>query len=334
MSDAVWRGRSVLVTGGTGLLGGWLVSALLDRGAHIVSLVRDGVPGSRLVQEPRRDQVTTVYGALQDFGLLRRTLAEYDIKTVFHLAAQAIVSTARLDPLTTLETNVQGTWNVLEAARLAGQPQVIVASSDKAYGTPRELPYFENHPLEGRYPYDVSKSCADLIATMYSRTYGLPVAIARCANLFGGGDLNFSRIIPDAIRSTLRGEPCVIRSDGRFVRDFIYVKDAATAYLRLAEHLASRPDLSGEAFNFGLETRMTVLDVLHRILALMKRTDLQPVIQNTAAYEIREQYLSCEKARQLLGWQPTYSLEEALVETIDWYRKHLGTDRRKAATLA
>jgi CDP-glucose 4,6-dehydratase len=318
-------------------MGSWLLQRLVDQGADIVALVRDGAPRSIAVERGLLNQVSTVHGDLDDFNLIRRSLSEYSIDTVFHLAAQPLVGVAKLDPLTTLETNIRGTWNILEAARLCGARQVVIASSDKAYGASEDLPYLETHPLQGRYPYDVSKSCADLISTMYATTYNLPVCIMRCANLFGGGDLNFSRTIPGAIQATLKGERFVVRSDGKFVRDFLYVKDAANAYLRVAEGLAANRSLAGEAFNFGLGLRLTVLELTDLVLKMMDRIDLEPIVQNRASFEIREQYLSCDKARTILGWSPGYSLSEGLQETIDWYRNHLErceTSPRLAASTA
>jgi CDP-glucose 4,6-dehydratase len=322
MADSFWKTRPTFVTGATGLMGSWLLQRLVNEGADVVALVRDGAPRSIAVESGRLNQVATVHGDLEDFNLIRRSLSEYSIDTVFHLAAQPLVGVAKLDPLTTLETNIRGTWNVLEAARLCGVRQAVIASTDKAYGASPDLPYRETHPLQGRYPYDVSKSCADLISTMYATTYGLPVCIMRCANLFGGGDLNFSRTIPGVIQATLKGERFVIRSDGQFVRDFLYVKDAANAYLRVAEGLAVDPSLAGEAFNFGLGLRLTVLELTELVLKMLGRTDLEPIVQNRASFEIREQYLSCEKAQTTLGWMPRYTLAEGLEETIDWYRDH------------
>lgn len=314
-----WSGRSVLVTGATGLVGGWLVKELLDFGADVVALVRDSSPRSLLTREGLLSRIVTVNGSLSDFRLIRRTLSEYSIQTVFHLAAQTIVGVAKNDPLNTLEANVRGTWNILEAARQSKTSQVVVASSDKAYGASENLPYRETHPLRGIYPYDCSKSCADLICAMYAATYQLPVGVARCGNIFGGGDLNFSRMIPDLIRATFKGERFVIRSDGKFVRDFLYVKDASGAYIALAENLERNPKIAGEAFNFSLEIHHTVLDIVRLMLQIMGRSDLEPVIQNIASNEIREQFMVCDKARELLGWKPRYSLEEGLRETIDWY---------------
>lgn len=319
-----WSGRSVLVTGGSGLLGGWLVKDLLQHGAEVTVLVRDGAPKSMLFREGWLNRINTVNGGLQDTALLRRAMSEYAVDTIFHLAAQTIVGVAKVDPIATLEANVQGTWNVLEAARQTHVQQIVVASSDKAYGASTQLPYREDHPLQGKYPYDVSKSCADLISAMYATTYGLPVVIARCANLFGGGDLNFSRTIPGAILATLQGQRFLIRSDGKFVRDFLYVKDAATAYMRLAERLANERSLAGEAFNFGLEIRLTVLELVHKVLAMMHGEHLQPIVQNIASSEIREQYLSAEKARRMLDWKSDYTLDDGLRETINWYREFFG----------
>lgn len=314
-----WRGRPTFVTGASGLMGGWVVRRLLEAGAEVIVLQRDRVPTSMLIREGLCDRVCTVHGAVEDFALLRRSMAEYSVDTIFHLAAQPLVGVAKRDPMSTLEINVRGTWNVLEAARLTGVKNTVVASSDKAYGESHDLPYLETHRIEARYPYDVSKSCADLISQMYAATYGQGVCIARCANLFGGGDLNFSRTIPGAIQATYKREPFVIRSDGTFVRDFIYVKDAADGYLRIAEKLAADPRLAGEAFNLSLEVRVNVLEVADMVLRLMGRSDLRPVILNQASSEIREQYMVCRKAREVLAWAPAYSMEEGLRETIAWY---------------
>jgi CDP-glucose 4,6-dehydratase len=318
----IWRGRPVFVTGATGLLGSWLVPALHERGAQVVALVRDGAPRSLFVQDGWMERVIIVNGSLTDTALLARVMAEYSIATVFHLGAQTLVGVAKVDPVGTLEANVGGTWKLLEAARQTGVKQVVVASSDKAYGNSSNLPYLEDHPLQGRYPYEVSKSCADLITSMYAETFGLPACIVRCGNLFGGGDLNFSRLIPGVIQATLRNESFKIRSDGQYVRDFLYVEDAAEAYICLAERLAADPALRGEAFNFGLGLRLTMLDLTERVLAMMGRSELRPIVQNIATAEIREQYLSAEKARAMLGWEPRYGMDEGLRRTISWYTKH------------
>lgn len=324
-----WGGRQVLVTGATGLLGGYLVRELLELGANVVALVRDGMPGSELTRSGLIQQVTSVQGSITDLALFRRIMAEYSIQTVFHLAAQSLVGTAKMDPLGTLEANIQGSWVVLEAARLSKVGQVLVASSFKAYGDPVELPYREDMPLAGKYPYDVSKSCVDLISAMYATTYGLPVGIVRCANLFGGGDLNFSRSIPGIIKAALLDEPFEIRSDGKFVRDFLYAEDAADAYLTLAEKVAAHPELYGEAFNFSLELRMTVLDLVDVVRKVMGRPDLEVLIQNNVSNEVREQYASSEKARRLLGWVPRVGLEEGLRRTVAWYSAWLSTDMKR-----
>jgi CDP-glucose 4,6-dehydratase len=314
------------VTGATGLLGSWLVPELVRHGASVVALVRDGAPRGRLVRDGWLHRIATVQGSLTDDGLVRRALAEYAIDTVFHLGAQTLVGVAKLDPTGTLEANVRGTWLLLEAARQCNVKQVLVASSDKAYGDSDHLPYREDHPLHGRFPYEVSKSCADLITTMYARTYGTPAAAVRCGNLFGGGDLNYSRLIPGVIVATLKGENFLIRSDGKFVRDFLYVEDAADAYMTLAERLAVEPALAGEAFNFGLELRLTTLELVEKVLAMMGRPDLRPVVQNIALAEIREQYLDAGKARERLNWSARFGMDEGLRRTIDWYRDFLATD--------
>ncbi len=322
--DRFWHDRPVFVTGATGLLGSWLTEGLLGRGASVVCLVRDWVPSSRLIVDDVIDGVTLVRGELEDYALLVRVLNEYEIDTVFHLGAQTIVGTAVRSAISTFESNVRGTWNLLEACRTcsARVQRIIVASSDKAYGEHDTLPYTEAMPLQGRFPYDVSKSCADLIALSYFHTYGLPVAITRCGNLFGGGDLNFNRLVPGTIRSALRGEAPIIRSDGTYVRDYFYVKDAVSAYIQLAEAIGAR-DIVGEAFNFGTETPKSVLEIVELILELTGRADLRPVILDEAPSEIRRQYLDCSKARRVLDWRPAHTLEAALRETIDWYREHL-----------
>lgn len=329
--SSFWEGRSVFVTGATGLLGSWLVPLLIRRGAQVVALVRDASPRSQLVREGWLSRIASVQGSLTDERLLRRTLSEYEVKTVFHLGAQTLVGVAKVDPVSTLEANVRGTWLLLEAARQCKTEQVLVASSDKAYGSSEFLPYKEDYPLQGTFPYDVSKSCTDLITTMYHRTFGLPAAIVRCGNLFGGGDLNASRLIPGVIESTLADRPFLIRSDGKFVRDFLYVEDAAEAYLTLAEHMAAKPELLGQAFNFGLGLKPTMLELVEMILAMMNRTDLRPVVQNIASTEIREQYLDATKAAQILGWKPRYGMEEGLRRTIAWYTRFFEEQRQEAA---
>jgi len=325
MAKSFWEGRKVLVTGGTGLLGGWLIKELLNRGADVIALVRDRQLQCMFFAEGLDQRVTSVQGTIEDGDAMRRILAEYEIQTVFHLAAQTLVGVAKKDPVGTLKANITGTWTILEAARQVGGVQVLLASSDKAYGISNSLPYRESDPLRGEYPYDASKSCADLIGRMYAVTYDVPVAITRCGNLFGGGDLNFSRSIPGLIKATLENEAFQIRSDGKFVRDFLYVEDAADGYLQLAEKLAADPTLHGEGFNFSLEQPQTVLDIVDRVLTQMNRKDLEPVILNQASNEIREQYLSAEYAAERLGWRPKIGLDEGLRRTIEWYRRYLGS---------
>lgn len=326
MSGGPWRDRPTLVTGATGLVGSWLVRRLLEAGADVTCLVRDDVPRSELRQARLLERVNVVRGDVRDQALLERALGEYEIDTVFHLAAQTIVGIANRNPVSTFESNVGGTWALLEAARRSPRVKgVVLASSDKAYGDHERLPYDEAAPLQGRHPYDVSKSCADLIAQTYAHTYGLPVVITRCGNFYGGGDLNWNRIVPGTIRAVLRGERPVIRSDGLSVRDYFYVEDGAAAYMTLAERLAADPALRGEAFNFSNESQVTVLELVRRILAALGAT-VEPDVRNEASNEIRHQYLTARKARERLGWAPLFSLEQGLSRTVSWYRAHLGGD--------
>ena len=318
-----WRGRSVLVTGATGLLGSWLCRDLADAGAAAVALVRDGVPESNFHRLGLDRRVTRVSGAIEDYALLERTLNEYETDTVFHLAAQTIVGVGNRNPLSTFEANIRGTWSLLEACRRNPLVRrIVVSTSDKAYGEHAKLPYVETTPLQGRHPYDVSKSCADLLCQAYAHSFGSPVVIMRCANLFGGGDLNFNRLVPGTIRSALQGERPVIRSDGRFIRDYLYAPDAARGFLLAARSLEKKK-LSGQAFNLGLGLRIEALDLARRILRLMDLPDMKPRVLDRASNEIRRQYLSPLKARKVLGWTPEHTLDEALVETVAWYREHL-----------
>jgi len=322
-----WRDRPVFVTGATGLVGSWLVQRLLAAEADVVCLVRDWVPQCELVRTNTIAEVKIVCGDVRDQALLERVIGEHEIDTVLHLAAQTIVGIANRNPVSTFETNIQGTWALLEACRRSPLvKQVVVASSDKAYGDQEMLPYDEATPLQGQHPYDVSKSCADLIAHTYAKSYGLPVAITRCGNFFGGGDLNWNRIVPGTIRSILRGQRPVIRSDGHYVRDYFYVEDGAAAYMLLAECLANQPDLLGEAFNFSNELQVTVQDLVRAILTLMS-SDLAPDIRNEATNEIRHQYLSAARARRTLNWAPLFTLEEGLARTIAWYQEFLSREQ-------
>ena len=324
-SRAFWRDRPTFVTGATGLVGGWLVKRLVDLGADVVCLVRDWAPSSELLSNGPLDRVRLVRGDVRSQALLERALGEYEIDTVIHLAAQTIVTIANRNPVSTLDTNIRGTWALLEACRRSPSVrQIVVASSDKAYGECDTLPYDESTPLRGTHPYDVSKSCGDLIAHTYANTYGTPLVITRCGNFYGGGDLNWNRIVPGTIRSALRGDRPIIRSDGQFIRDYFYVEDGAAAYTLLAERLAANPDLKGEAFNFSNEIQVTVLDLTRRILALMG-SSLEPDVQNRATHEIRHQYLSAAKAKTTLQWAPLYTLDEGLTRTVAWYRGFLET---------
>jgi CDP-glucose 4,6-dehydratase len=315
-----WRERRVLVTGATGMVGAWLVKRLLARGATVTALVRDADPRSELYRSGDIARVSVVNGAVEDFGTVERAINEHDVDTVFHLAAQTIVPTAQRFPLATFEANVRGTYHVLEACRVhAGLVRrVVVASSDKAYGETATLPYTEDMPLQGARPYEVSKSCADLIARAYFQTYGLPVGIARCGNVYGGGDLNWSRIVPGTIRSLFRNERPIVRSDGSFVRDYIYVEDVAAAYVALAEAIESRA-VAGEAFNFSTDAGVTVAEMVARIQQVMGRNDLPAVVLNQASGEIRHQTLSSRKAREVLAWGPGFDLDGGLRATVSWY---------------
>jgi CDP-glucose 4,6-dehydratase len=322
-TSTFWRDRPTLVTGATGLVGGWLVRRLEDHGADIVCLIRDSVPQCDLVRSGAAGRVKVVRGDVRDQALLERVLGEFEVDTVIHLAAQAIVGIANRNPVSTFETNIAGTWALLEACRRSPRvKQVVLASSDKAYGDQEKLPYDEDTPLQGRHPYDVSKSCADLIAKTYAVTYGSPVAVTRCGNFYGGGDLNWNRIVPGTVRSVLRGERPLVRSDGEFTRDYFYVEDGAAAYMLLAERLAGDPALRGEAFNFSNESQITVVELVRKLLTLMK-SGLEPDVRNEASHEIRHQYLSAAKARRRLGWAPLFTLDEGLTRTIQWYRQFL-----------
>jgi CDP-glucose 4,6-dehydratase len=318
-----WRDRPTLVTGATGLVGGWLVRRLLSAGADVVCLVRDHVPQSMLFRDKLVDQVKVAKGDVRDQSCLERVLGEFEVDTVFHLAAQTIVGIANRNPISTFETNIQGTWALFEACRRSPKVrQIVVASSDKAYGDQEKLPYDESTPLQGTHPYDVSKSCADLIAHTYAVSYQSPVAITRCGNFYGGGDLNWNRIVPGTIRSILRGERPVIRSDGKFIRDYFYVEDGAHAYMTLAENLAARPELAGQAFNFSNQIQVSVIELVEKILNIMQ-SSLTPDIRNEASNEIIHQYLSSEKARKQLNWKPLFELDQALATTTQWYKEFL-----------
>ncbi len=328
VSTSFWRDRPTLVTGATGLVGSTLTARLLLHGADVVCLVRDRVPQSELVRSGTIGRVRVVRGDVRDQALLEQALGEYEIATVLHLAAQTIVPVAGRNPVSTFDSNVRGTWALLEAARRSPSVrQVVIASSDKAYGPQAQSPYTEDSPLVPRHPYDVSKACSDLVARSYADTYGLPVVISRCGNFYGPGDLNWSRIVPGTVRSVLRGERPVIRSDGTLVRDYFYVEDGAAAYMLLAERLAEQPERRGRAYNFSNETPLSVLGLARRILAAMDST-LEPDVRNEAHGEIPVQVLDATRARTELGWQPRFGLDDGLQQTIAWYRSLLGEGGR------
>lgn len=322
MKKEFWKEKRIFITGATGLLGSWLIQYLKKTQAHITILVRDWIPQSKLLSDNNINNVNIVKGELEDFELIKRIINEYEIDTIFHLGAQTIVTIANRNPMSTFESNIKGTWNILEAARvIGGVERIVIASSDKAYGSQEKLPYTEEMPLKGEHPYDVSKSCGDLLAQMYFQSYKLPVCVTRCGNFYGGGDLNFNRIIPGTILSILQNEEPIIRSDGKYIRDYFYIEDAVEAYLFLAEKMNTL-HLEGEAFNFSNELQMTVLDIVNKIIDLMK-SKLKPKILDEVKNEIPHQYLSAKKAKEKLKWKSVFTLEEGLIRTIDWYKKNM-----------
>jgi CDP-glucose 4,6-dehydratase len=323
MPSRDWSERIVLVTGASGFVGSWLVKALLEAGARIVALVNELDPGSELCRSRDLERVSVVYGTATDEAAIERALLAHEVDTVFHLGAQTQVGVGLSAPFLTLDANVRGTYTLLEVVRRhrVQVARVVVASSDKAYGPQSRLPYTEDAPLTGRSPYDASKSCMDLIAQSYHATYGLPILIARCANIYGGGDLNWNRLVPGTIRSFHAGARPVLRSDGRAVRDYLDVRDAVEAYLLLAD-AASEPDQWGEAYNFSSEQPVCALDVVETIGRLMQRADLEPEVLGVAVNEIERQEVSAAKARSRLGWRPQHGWEDGLVVTIAWYRAY------------
>ena len=323
ISSSFWRGRRVLVTGAAGLVGSWLIDGLLAVKAQVVALIHHPDPQSNFFRSGIYRSTSMVQGDLEDYPFIEHAINKYEIDTVFHLAAQAIVGVAYRSPWQTFEANIRGTYNVLEACRKHPDlvNRIVVASSDKAYGATQTLPYTEDMPLHGKYPYEVSKTCADLICQSYYHTYGLPVGIARCGNIYGGGDLNWSRIVPYTIRSCIFQTPLIIRSDGTYIRDYIFVKDVANAYIRLAECL-DNPNVKGEPFNFSPWQPLSVLELVSRIQKLIGMKKIEPQIMNQARGEIHSQYLDSSKAKEKLGWQPRYTLDEGLIETIQWYRDY------------
>ena len=316
-SPDTWRDTSVFITGGTGLAGGWLAGRLTELGAQVTCLVRDWVPDSSLLRDEAR--ATLVFGDVRDQALVERILGDYEVEAVFHLAAQTIVPIANRNPVETLDTNIRGTWSVLEACRRSPRLRAaIVASSDKAYGEQPQLPYREDTPLAPTHPYDVSKAAADLVARSYATTYDLPVAVTRAGNFFGGGDLNWSRIVPGTVRSALRGNPPIVRSDGTPLRDYLYIEDAAEGYLLLAEALFEGR-LRGSAVNLSYERPLSVSELVAAVLEAAG-SDLSPVIESTATHEIQDQYLDATTARIELGWTPRFDFDEGLRRTVAWYR--------------
>lgn len=319
-----WSERNVLVTGATGFVGYWLTKRLVEENAQVVALVRDHDPQAELFRSGLDQHISIVSGCLESYETLERVLSQYEIDTLFHLGAQTLVGTAKKAPLITFEANIRGTYLLLEACRRQRESvkRIVIASSDKAYGESAVLPYTERMPLMGRYPYDVSKSCCDLIAQSYAQTYDLPITIARCGNIFGGGDLNWSRIIPGTIKNVLNNRPPLIRSNGECIRDYIYVKDAIEAYLLLGEN-APEKGVRGEGFNFAPAKPHTVLEIVCLILDAMNSQHLQPEIMNQAKAEIKDQYLNSQKAIERLKWSCNVSIETGLRETISWYQNFL-----------
>lgn len=321
-----WKDRNVLVTGANGFLGSWVSKRLVEEGANVVSFVRDAIPKSFFNLSGTVDKVVIAHGALEDYLSIERVFNEFEVDFCFHLAAQAIVGTAERFPLSTYESNIRGTWNVLEAARRNSRVQgLVIASSDKVYGSKDNLPYTEQDTLGGLHPYDVSKVCVDLLAQSYFHTYGIPLGIARSGNFYGPGDLNFSRVVPETIRSLLGNENPVIRSDGTYLRDYFYVEDAAEAFLTLGENVA-KDGIKGQAFNFGTGKPTAVIDVVNQLIGLSGKDHLRPVILNQAAHEIKAQYLSCRKAQELLGWRHTTDLEKGLGKSYSWYQDFFSKD--------
>lgn len=321
--SSFWNNRTAFVTGATGFVGAHIVRHLTEKGAKVICLQRDAVRTNSLDILGLRSKVTVINGSLEDFSLMERILNEYEIDAVFHLAAQALVGAANRSPLSTFETNIRGTYLLLEACRRSETvKRIVVASSDKAYGSHDLLPYREDFPLHGRFPYDVSKTCTDLISQSFAHSYKLPVAVTRSANIYGAGDMNLSRIIPGTIISILKGENPIIRSDGTPIREFIHVDDVACGYLLLAEKIE---EASGEAFNFGTNEPVQMLDLVNKILSVMDKTETLPpqiMLKTKIEREIDAQYLSAEKIEERFGWKAEIDLESGLRQTVEWYQRH------------
>ncbi len=321
MSNNFWAGKNVFVTGGTGFIGTYLVNELVNNGANVFCLTQEMPKESNFKTFGLDKKTNLIFGSVLDFNLIRISLEKYEIDTVFHLAAQPLVQIALKNPFETIQTNFIGTLNILESCRLHKTKRIVIASTDKAYGEQEKLPYEETSPLQGKYPYDVSKSCADLISQGYGKTYDMPIAISRFSNVYGGGDLNFDRIVPQTIRHILFDEPILIRSNGKFIREFFYVKDAAKAYLKLAENIESL-GLKGEAFNFGTDIPVMLLDLVEKIKKVSGKNNAEIKILNTVKAEIKDQFLSSKKAREKLNWEPEYDLDRGMKETYEWYHKY------------
>lgn len=324
VTASAWEPRRVLVTGASGIIGSWLTRRLVDYGAHVVAFVLDADHQSEFFASGTADRVTTVNGRLEEYQDLERAVVVHEVDSVLHLGAQTIVGAAIRSPLLTLEANVRGTYNLLEVCRRHRElvHRIVVASSDKAYGDLQPPPYSENMPPAGRHPYDLSKACADLIAQGYASTYDLPVAIARCANVYGGGDLNWTRIVPGTIRSLLAGERPVLRSDGTPTRDYLHVDDVVDAYLLLCE-ACDQIAIRGLPFNFGAGQPHSAAEIVDHLRRLVGRVDLEPVVLDTARSEIPAQYLDATRAARVLGWHPSIDLEAGLARTVEWYRAYL-----------
>lgn len=319
LDAAYWQGRRVYVTGAAGFLGSWLTQALLEKGATVVGLIRDESPSGRWREWNLEQRITVVRGDVADGRLDERVLREYEIQTVFHLAAQPIVGVANAAPGQTFHDNITGTWELLDACRRYGRAEgIVVASSDKAYGESAILPYREDLPTVSTHPYDVSKSCTDLLARSFAATFDLPITVSRCGNFYGGGDLQWSRIVPGTFRSYIRNERPILRSDGSLIRDYIYIADVVEAYLLLGAR-AGDDDVRGQAFNFGTEQPVSVLALVDLLQKIVDRPDLPPVIGGQVPHEIPIQYLSTQKARRVLGWQSYTTLEDGLRATYAWY---------------
>jgi CDP-glucose 4,6-dehydratase len=328
-SATYWSDKRVLVTGASGMVGSWLTQWLVESGAHTVAFIADTDPQSELVRSGTINKVSVVNGRLENYDDIERAINNHEVDSIFHLGAQPIVGAADRAPRHTFESNIQGTWNLLDACRVLSPlvKRIVVASSDKAYGTQPILPYTEDMSMNGDHPYEVSKSCTDLISTTYARTYGTPVTIARCGNIYGGGDLNWNRIVPGTFRSLLRGEQPVLRSDGTFVRDYLHVDDIVSAYLTLGEQ-TDNPAFAGQGFNFSDESPLTVMAIYKAICEAAGRKDTEPQILNAASSEIKDQYLDSTKAHNVLGWRASVTLDDGLKKSFNWYRNFFAREEQ------